>query len=85
MTVQGIRMNKSSRTLDGKEAVFYYVDIDGASNHGWFVNEDHYAEERVDGTLDRWIKQLLTNYNRLLGKMDEEKAENTLRQKWETR
>jgi len=85
LTVFGIRMNKSYKTLNGAEAVFYYSDIDGESDHDWLVDEDYYSEQTRDGTLERWIKQLVSGFNARVASSSVEKAESYLRQKWETR
>ena len=85
LTVCGIRMNRSRKTLDGSESLFYYSDIDGGSNHDWLVDEDYYSEQMRDGTLERWVKQIVSIFNNRVKQSSVEKAESYLRQKWETR
>ena len=85
LTVCGIRMNRSRKTLDGSESLFYYSDIDGGSNHDWLVDEDYYSEQMRDGTLERWVQQLVSIFNNRVKQSSVEKAESYLRQKWETR
>ena len=84
VTVKGIRMNESTKTLDGKAAVFYYNDIDEL-DHEWLTNADFYLKKRADGTLERWIDQLVNDYNQKTQKMDSEQAQNILMRRWQTR